>query len=61
MPGPGCKKSHRKHTPITSEAQRRLFAAKAYGDKKTKAKSLTKKEAKRHLKEVKGRKLPERA
>lgn len=60
MPGAGCPKSGRKHTPIVSEKQRRLFGAAAGGGA-TKAPSLSKAEAKRHLKEVKGRKLPERA
>lgn len=50
---------HRKHTPIVSEAQRGLFGAKA-GGKKTKAKGLTRAEAKRHMKEVVGKKLPAR-
>lgn len=59
MPGKGCRKSGRKHTPIVSKAQRGLFGAKA-GGKKTKAKGLTRAEAKRHMKEVKGKKLPAR-
>jgi len=58
MPGKGCK-TDRKHTPIVSQAQRRLFGAVASGQK-TKATTLTKAEAKRHLKEVKGKKLPKR-
>jgi len=57
MTGKGCSK---KHTPIVSKAQRGLFGAKA-GGKKTKATGLTRKEAKRHMKEVKGKKLPARA
>lgn len=48
-----------KHTPIVSEAQRRLFGARA-GGKKTKAKGLTIIEAKKHIKEVAGKSLPER-
>lgn len=63
MTGPGCPKTksgkRRKHTEIKSEAQRRLFGAVA-GGKKTKAKSLSKKEAKSHLEEVKGKTLVER-
>lgn len=59
MPGKGCKRSGRKHTPIVSKAQRGLFGAKA-GGKKTKAKSLSGAEAKRHMREVKGKKLPAR-
>lgn len=54
-----CKKSKRKHTPIVSEAQRRLFGAVLSG-RSTKATELTKGEAKRHLKEAKGKNLPER-
>lgn len=57
MTGPGCSK---KHTPIVSEKQKRLFGAVA-GGKSTKASGLSKTEAKRHLKEVAGRKLPEQA
>lgn len=56
MPG---KKPHKKHTPIKSKAQRRLFGAVA-GGAKTKATGLTKRVAKEHLKEVKGKKLPAR-
>lgn len=57
MPGKGCRK--KKHTPIVSKAQRGLFGARA-GGKKTKATGLTVKEAKRHMKEVAGKKLPKR-
>ena len=56
MTGPGC---HKKHTPIVSEAQRRLFGAVA-GGKETKATGLSQVEAKRHLKEASGKKLEER-
>jgi len=59
MPGKGCRKRGRKHTPIVSKAQRGLFGAKA-GGKKTKAKGLSRAEAKRHMKEVAGKKLPAR-
>jgi len=59
MPGKGCRKSGRKHTPIVSKAQRGLFGAKA-GGKKTKAKGLSVASAKRHMKEVAGKKLPAR-
>jgi len=59
MSGAGCPKSGRKHTPIVSEKQRRLFGVAVSNSHK--APSLSKTEAKRHLKEVKGRKLPERA
>ena len=51
----GCKK---KHTPIVSEQQRRLFGAVASG-KATKATGLSKAEAVRHLKESRGKDLPE--
>ncbi|KAF0137608.1 MAG: hypothetical protein FD153_1639 [Rhodospirillaceae bacterium] len=54
-----CKASGKKHTPIVSAAQRRLFGAVA-GGKKTKATGLTPAEAKRHLKEAAGKKLPAR-
>lgn len=63
MPGACCKSGklykHKKHTPIVSEKQRRLFGAVA-GGAKTKAGGLSKAEAKRHLKEVKGKRLPTR-
>lgn len=52
-------KSHRKHTSIVSEAQRRLFGAALSGESYA-APSLSKAEAYRHLKEVKGKKLPAR-
>ena len=55
MTDPGC---HRKHTPIVSKKQKRLFGAVA-GGKKTKASGLSQAEAKRHLKESAGKKLPE--
>jgi len=61
MPGKGCPKTksgkHRKHTPIVSEKQRKLFGAAMSNSHK--APSLSKAEARRHLKEVKGKKLPE--
>jgi hypothetical protein len=52
-------KKHRKHTPIVSKAQKGLFGA-VVGGMKTKAKGLSKVVAKKHLKEVKGKKLPGR-
>jgi len=59
----GCGKTKsgkpRKHTPIVSEKQRRLFGAVASGY--VKLPDLSKAEARRHLKEVKGKKLPKRA
>lgn len=54
MQGKHCKK----HTPIVSRKQQRLFGAVRAG-KKTKAKGLSKVEAGRHLRESKGKKLPE--
>jgi len=63
MIGPGCSKTksgeHRKHTPIVSEAQRRLFYSVA-GGKNTKAAGLSQAKAKEHLKEVEHKNLPER-
>ena len=63
MTGPGCPKTksgkYKKHTPIVSEAQRRLFGAAMSGGAR-KATGLSKAEAHKHLKEVEGRKLPER-
>ena len=50
---------HKKHTPIVSERQRRLFGAAASGQAYA-APSLSKAEAMRHLKEAKGKSLPER-
>lgn len=49
---------HRKHTPIVSEAQRRLFGAVASGS--TELPGLSKAEARRHLKESRGKDLPEK-
>jgi len=62
MTGARCGKKrktggHRKHTPIVSERQRKLFGAVASGQA-TKATGLSRTEARRHLKEVKGNKLP---
>ena len=57
MPGKHCK--GKKHTPIVSKAQRGLFGAVA-GGKKTKATGLSVAEAKRHMREIAGKKLPKR-
>lgn len=57
MPGKHSRK--KRHTPIVSKAQRGLFGAVAAG-KKTKATGLSVAEAKRHMKEAKGKKLPKR-
>lgn len=61
MPGKHCGKGgQRKHTPIVSRAQQKLFGAVASG-KKTKATGLSVKKAKEHLEESKGKNLPARA
>ena len=49
--------SGKKHTPIVSEQQRKLFGAVVSG-KATMAPGLSKAEALRHLKESKGKDLP---
>ncbi len=59
-----CRKSGRKHTPITSEAQRRLFGAelkRRQEGKKPRLKGITTKELIVHLEEVKGKRLPARS
>lgn len=56
MTGPGCNK---KHTPITSKAQRGLFGVWK-GNPSRRPKSITEKEVSSHLKESKGKKLPAR-
>jgi len=53
-----CRKSGRKHTPIVSQSQRRLFEAVASGSVRLPGLSIE--EAKRHLREVRGKKLPKR-
>ncbi len=58
MSGKNCGNSKRPHTPIVSEQQRKLFGAVASG-KATKASGLSRAEAVRHLKESKGKDLPE--
>jgi len=60
MPGKGCKKGGKPHTPIISKKQRGFFGAE-YARKKAGKKGRTKMsqaELKRHLKESKGKKLP---
>lgn len=60
MPGRGCPKGGRRHTPIVSRAQARLFGAVA-GGVRTKATGLSVAEAKRHLRAMPPmKKLPER-
>jgi len=64
MPGKGCKKAGRKHTPITSKKQRGLFGAELARRKSGKAGSMpgiTTEELRGHLKESKGKKLPAKA
>lgn len=51
---------HRKHTPITSEAQRGMFGAEyahRKAGKKGRMKGITTEELRSHLKESKGKKL----
>ncbi len=63
MPGKGCKKGGRKHTPITSEKQRGLMGAdyaRAKRGEKTRT-GMSKAELRRHLKESKGKNLPAKA
>jgi len=57
-----CKKSDRKHTPITSEAQQGFFGAelrRKREGKQTKTK-MSEAELERHLHESAGKKLPKR-
>ena len=58
-----CRKSGRKHTPITTEAQRGLMGADYARGKKgeTKKTGMPQPELKRHLKEVAEKRLPARA
>lgn len=56
-----CKGSHRKHTPIVSGKQRRFFGAE-YGRAKrgeVRETDITKADLRSHLKESKGKDLPE--
>lgn len=55
-------KKHRKHTPITTEAQRGFFGAELGRLRAGKAKitKMPEEELERHLKEAKGKKLPTR-
>lgn len=57
-------KKHKKHTPIVSEKQRGLFGAelaRRKAGKQRRMKGITTAELRRHLKETKGKKLPEKA
>jgi len=61
MPKGGCNKSGRKHTPITSEAQRGLMGAelgRRRSGKEGRMPGITEKELISHLKELKGKDLP---
>lgn len=71
MPGKGCRKRGRAHTPITSRVEHGAMGV-VYAKKKGKkvklkgparkiAKSMSKAELKRHLEESKGKKLPKKA
>jgi hypothetical protein len=55
-------KHHRKHTPVTTEAQRKFFGAELGRLRAGKARvtEMPEAELERHLKEVKGKKLPAR-
>lgn len=61
MPGVGCGKSKRKHTPIVSEKQQGFFGAE-YARRKAgeegRMPGITKAELKSHLEESAGKKLP---
>ncbi|MBM3212384.1 hypothetical protein FJZ33_09195 [Candidatus Poribacteria bacterium] len=55
---------HRKHTPITSQAQRGLFGgelARRRAGKASRMKGITTEELEKHLHESKGKNLPKRA
>lgn len=57
----GCSKNGRKHTPITSEAQRGLMGAelaRRRTGKEGRISGITEKELVSHLKESKGKNLP---
>ena len=66
MTGPGCKKKggkHRKHTPITSKAQRGKFGAelaRRRAGKEGQMPGISTAELEQHLREAKGKNLPER-
>lgn len=64
MPGKGCKKRGKAHTPITSKKQRGLFGAelaRRRAGKKSRMKGITTAELETHLHESKGKKLPLKA
>jgi hypothetical protein len=58
MPGRGCRRGRRKHTPIVSKRQQGLFGAeyaRRKAGKRGRMKGITTKELKSHLKESKGK------
>jgi len=64
MTTPGCRRSGRKHTPITSRAQFGKFGAeyaRRKAGKKSRMKGITTAELRSHLGEAKGKKLPARS
>ena len=64
MPGKGCKKAGRKHTPIVSKKQKGMMGAelkRRRAGKKGRMKGMSEAELVRHLKESKGKKLPKKA
>lgn len=64
MTGKGCKKGGRKHTPITSEAQRGMMGAeiaRRKAGKKRRMAAITTPELEAHLSESKGKDLPARS
>ena len=63
MPGKGCKKKKKRHTPIVSEAQRGLFGSELSRRRRglaSRMPGITTAELRSHLKESKGKKLPKR-
>lgn len=61
MPGKGCKKKKKRHTPIVSKKQRGLFGAELSRRRrgvKPRMPGITVAELRSHLKESKGKKLP---
>ena len=64
MPGKGCGKGGtRKHTPVVSKAQRGMFGAeyaRRKAGKKGRMVGITEEELRSHLRESKGKRLPQR-
>lgn len=64
MTGKGCKKGGRKHTPITSKAQRGKMGAELARRREGKQRrmaAITTPELEAHLREAKGKDLPARS